>query len=1630
MGYLMRLWMKTGCALLALLFAHAAVGQLRADFTTDLAGGCSPLVVAFTNTSTGVSAAATYSWDFGNGGTGHDPSGSSIYRDPQTYTITLTVQDGQQTAVATKTITVYRNPTVNFQFDQTRGCAPLGVNFSSQVNPGSGSVTEYLWDFGDGQVLQTANAPQASHIYESRGNPPISLTITNSFGCHTTVDKTGLTVLDPIVVQAGAAQGVYCTAGAPVTFNNSSTGPGTLSYSWDFGDGKTGTQPQPTHVYGEKGVFRPSLTVSSSEGCSVTKELAAVNIAQFESSFEAPAAVCTNSAATFTNTSAHPQSSRWLVLPGNVPFTGNAFTYTFPQPGEYTVRLTNVYDGCEDIVEKKITVSAGEPLPPFQVLLNNTCGAPAEVQFNDQSTAATQWSWDFGDNQTGAAKQATHTYTKNGDYMVTLTTTNQAGCVQAVQKLVSIAGPDIGIVHTDRVEGCIGLAVGFAVNQPGEISSYTWSFGDGETANTANPTHVFNTAGQFDVVLQYQTRSGCSGTVVFRSVRIYTKPAAAFSAATQVCGNTPVTFNNETTGEAFDWLWDFGDGGTSVEFEASHQYMQAGTYTVQLIAGNHACADTIVREQYIQVKPPFPVIRKSFVEDCTQPGKVWLTQDAAVNQATQLTWDYGDGQTQPVAPTEEATTHVYAQSGLYRVYLVAVNGGCTVRDSIDVPVLLAQQPQLTADLAAVCGTGQLHINISGLAPNPAVTNGNQYTIAGWEYADGTPFTPVYENADPVFGTSYAVTISGLQNGQQGIRALVRQNSYPGCVYRTNLLPLEIRGPQPQLGFDQNNICYTSPVRFRDLSQPRNNAAITNWSVDFGDGTDTSFTTPPSDGIFEHQYASPGSYAAVLTVTDAEGCSASTPMNPVDKAIARGPRAAFSIDPDPVFPNTTVRFINQTDASSSNPTYLWHFSSGADYTQFAPPDKLYGALGTIDTVRLIAFDPAGCVDTAFKIIVVKDVAAAFTYETNYVGHTSCPPAVVHFTNTSENAEYVNWNFGDGGTAMSQDRPTHTYYKPGVYRVVIYAYSASGSVDSAETLITINGPYGTLKADTLSGCLQQTVTLTAQVNNSITNTWDFGDGTIGQSTANSISHAYPHAGVYQPALILKDEDGCPGSAELPDLIVIDSLAIAGIEHTAGDFCDTATIRFIPRLHSVAAEMGVSLQFNWTDAAGHVSSDSIASFFYNSPGRHLAQVEVLSPYGCSSVAADSVMIKRTPTAEITGPAEVCTGSDAVFSAAITADTVPVYRWIFSNGQAVADTLPPPQAFTAAGLANQQFIVSAAGCADTVDHPLFVHPLPVVRIDPVKPVVCFGADLTLSATGASRYEWSFNNGTAQTPVLNSRPAESGWFTVTGTNEYQCTNRDSVYITVAPPVRLVAPADTFVCAGSSVSLPVSGAASYVWTDGLAGSQPVVSPQANSSYTVIGYDDYQCFIDTATIPVQVIALPTVQAPGDMALFTGDEVRLLPTISSDVTGYLWAPAASLSCSNCGSPLAAPRGNTDYVITVSNAYGCVASDTVRITLTCAQDRVYIPNAFTPDNNGRNDVFYVMGKGVSVIERMQVFNRWGQVVFDASNIQINDRSQGWNGYANSQPAQGGLYVYKVDLVCDTGEHFRRQGTVLLLR
>src|SRR4051794_31046903 len=306
------------CLLAGVISASFAMAQ-TIDFTATPTSGCSPLPVTFKNTSTGFSDQATYVWDFGNGNTSalKDSIVGAQYEDEQEYTVTLTIKDNGQTYSKSTKVTVYKKPVVDFSVNTIKGCAPLPITFTSNSTPGDGTIASYFWDFGNGATM--ADGQEIEYTYQSAPNISPSLTVTNSYGCYSTLKKPNLIqVLPGVIPSFTASQTILCNVNDPVTFINNSTGEGTLSYNWDFGDGNTSTNETPQHQYNKKGTYNVKLEVTNSDGCKVDTLIPAyINVANYHADFGVPPLLCESTNSTFTDSSSPPPSSytqqHWMV---------------------------------------------------------------------------------------------------------------------------------------------------------------------------------------------------------------------------------------------------------------------------------------------------------------------------------------------------------------------------------------------------------------------------------------------------------------------------------------------------------------------------------------------------------------------------------------------------------------------------------------------------------------------------------------------------------------------------------------------------------------------------------------------------------------------------------------------------------------------------------------------------------------------------------------------------------------------------------------------------------------------------------------------------------------------------------------------------------------------------------------------------------------------------------------------------------------------------------------------------------------------------------------------------------------------------------------------------------------------
>jgi gliding motility-associated-like protein len=262
-------------------------------------------------------------------------------------------------------------------------------------------------------------------------------------------------------------------------------------------------------------------------------------------------------------------------------------------------------------------------------------------------------------------------------------------------------------------------------------------------------------------------------------------------------------------------------------------------------------------------------------------------------------------------------------------------------------------------------------------------------------------------------------------------------------------------------------------------------------------------------------------------------------------------------------------------------------------------------------------------------------------------------------------------------------------------------------------------------------------------------------------------------------------------------------------------------------------------------------------------------------------------------------------------------------------------------------------------------------------------------------------------------------------TDAYGCTATSSTMISVVPPNTATATSAS-VCIGDTAQLFASGGGTYLWTpgNGLSDStisNPIVVTNTTTNYTVSVSASSICPPATAVATVKINPIPTLDAGPDLKMYEGSSIRL-QAIGSGVT-YLWTPDSTLDCSTCADPIASPAKTSTYKVITISQYGCRNEDSVTVHVE-GLFTLYIPNAFTPGKDHKNEIFYAYGSGIKDFE-MLIFNRWGELIFESHDI-----TQGWDGTYKGQTVQQDVYIFTAKVHSEKGDEINRTGTVTVVK
>ncbi|MEO5569348.1 MAG: gliding motility-associated C-terminal domain-containing protein [Bacteroidia bacterium] len=361
----------------------------------------------------------------------------------------------------------------------------------------------------------------------------------------------------------------------------------------------------------------------------------------------------------------------------------------------------------------------------------------------------------------------------------------------------------------------------------------------------------------------------------------------------------------------------------------------------------------------------------------------------------------------------------------------------------------------------------------------------------------------------------------------------------------------------------------------------------------------------------------------------------------------------------------------------------------------------------------------------------------------------------------------------------------------------------------------------------------------------------------------------------------------------------------------------------------------------------------------------------------------------------------------------------------------------YSGAGVSGNNFYPASAGtgthaivysytdsnsCSNTAAKNLIVNPLIFLNAGSDQ-TICSGYSVQLNASGTSNILWTPSTGLNCTyctgPIAN--PISTTTYVVS--SSLPCSSNDTVTVNVVPAVVVDAGRDTMLCFGETVQLIASSNySSYSWNaindlSCFNCPDPVSSPSETSVYTITSTNGICSSTDTVLIKVIKVE---VTAGNDATIVFGESIELN---ASGANSYLWSPGLYLNDSTLQSPIASPYSTTQYIVT-GNIDRCSAIDSVTIEIIYIGDAVFVPNSFTPNGDGKNDLFGAVHAGKYDSFDMKIFNRWGEMVFNSNNI-----SEFWDGTYKGLKQTAGVYAYHISLV--SGENrILKIGNVTLLR
>lgn len=1474
--------------------------------------------------------------------------------------------------------------------DQTKGCAPLTVNFSTS------NAVNY-WDFGNSTSASNDVSPSA--VYTRAGNY-VAILYDRAGG--TEIGRIDITVYDLPDLGLTVDLSSGC-APLDVNFTPDIQLANELkinSLQWVFGDGRTtsGNSTQ-AHTYQSGGNYNVSLQLET--------DIATCNVQQVFTSvvevFDAPAvdfsispdppSSCT---APFTislennTTDVSSLTYSWDFGNGQTSNSANPPDVTYTSEGTFDIVLTATNaKNCSASITK--TVNVGSPVGIINV--PDTLCLDVGVVFEYFGANRVTWGFDtdaqYYDNDerryetiTSSREKSIEIFYRTPGLKTIMLETNNGGCVNTVSKQVFVQQLQINPVTLPESSCENPVDVIHSVTTDASAPTFNWSFYDGSTSTDQSAT------------VSYLDDGNVYGTT------------GLFNEYVDTTHVVPVIVTSGTTG-CYDTAW------------TTFRHYPLNAKVLLKTADASGCAPDLTIE--------------------FSNGTLENTEDPF----TLATWNFGDPSASPLTLTGtdvlNDVSHTYSYPGNYEVTLYIENqSGCS-STSYPVEVSVGLDASALIDFSANRTTAcpgeaiEFTPDFSGL---PAGT-----TVSAWHfYTEGKrSFNEV--NASP------ATWIYSFESGLQDVTLEVEINGCLSSITKNDYI--DITGAVAEIAYDRS--C-EKPYEINFESNSTSGSGTLDILWDFGDGmisSDTKVThTYGSEGLYTVTLTASdgGGCAATIDQTEILIVEPKAVLT-VDPLVCAGKELKMDASGShgvgcrgytyrfPTFDQRPITWDKDTFSVTLPEADLANIGSG---------------IAEKHELQLIITDELGCKDTTS--VEVQPFAIQAKGSANLT-RACLPQEIVLTDSTLSDAPIASWTWGfsNGDTIRSTTSGDATFLLGAAppndrkFYATLEVEDINGCKSGiGDTLITIDW-YRLRSRISVSEdeiCVPALVEFTANDDSrngsNLSFDWDFGNGIVGDSIFETVR--FENEGDFEAKLIFTEQSsGCYDS--LFTSISAQAAPIAAFETDVDSltvYCNPQTITFND---TSFANAGIT-SLQWDFDNGESSDQSVYTTTYTK-GTYDVSLTAATSNGCENTT------KRT--FEIVGPEGdirvsdqvLCKGQTVTFELADTVD-ITSFEWFFGDGTSAMDVSPIDHTYDfvpVSGNTLAQLILRSNECTRTVETPIDFH---IVEAgfsinDGIDTVICTQENSPFifidESVNAEIHSWDFDDGfTSDLQNPTHQYGDAGIFTVTQIIEnatWGCRDTISrqVVSAEAPDTRITASADS-ICLGETVELLVQNiriSSNYSWTPESNFADPSATnvsfePENSLIVSLTEADSNSC-VTTVEKEITVVQ-PFEFADWETTIKLGESVAL-PIELDPFYDFELSPNIGLSCENCSFPEVSPEEDITYELTITDRFSCF-SDRYNLTVIVIPPAfISMPDNFSPNGDGANDVAYMGGRFIDRLIEYKIFNRWGELLF-----HTDDPDLGWDGTFNGRAQNAGVYVYKIRAVSDDGETIFKEGYINLIK